>query len=289
VLIERTVAQAAADYDPEDHGQRERAGADAWDVALVHRSDGGWAGTSHLDATGDTVDLTKFYDLVCDHAAHLARLGDPDPLGARKAKALGIIADAQTHLDLHGPTPDPSAAEDTSEPAIPVRRPTLAKTRLYLHLRLTDLLDPLVRVGAVEGLGPATTAKIRQWLAGSRATIVPVLDLGRDDAADQHDPPPRIRESVVLRDQHCVFPWCMRDARSCDLDHITAYLAPDNGGPPGQTAASNLAPLCRRHHNAKTTGRWRYLRHPDGTYTWHSPHGAGYHVTCHGTTPLSHP
>jgi hypothetical protein len=68
-----------------------------------------------------------------------------------------------------------------------------------------------------------------------------------------------------------VFPWCRIDARACDLDHITAYVPVDQGGPPGQTAPSTLAPLCRRHHNAKTSGRWRYRRTRDGTYTWHGP------------------
>lgn len=76
-LIERTVAQAIANHDPEAHAEREQAGKDAWDVRLLHRTDGGWAGTSHLEATGDTLDLTAFYDLVCDHAAHLATRATP--------------------------------------------------------------------------------------------------------------------------------------------------------------------------------------------------------------------
>ncbi|MCW2790952.1 MAG: hypothetical protein JWO76_50, partial [Nocardioides sp.] len=52
----------------------------------------------------------------------------------------------------------------------------------------------------------------------------------------------------------------------------------DEHGPPDQTRPDNLAPLCRRHHRAKTTGRWRYARHPDHTYTWHSPQGRVYLV-----------
>jgi hypothetical protein len=74
-----------------------------------------------------------------------------------------------------------------------------------------------------------------------------------------------MREVVVLRDGHCVAPWCHRDARSCDLDHIEPYVQPDEGGPPGQTRPSALAPLCRRHHRAQTSGRWRYRRERDGT------------------------
>lgn len=229
-LIDRTVAHAAATHDPQTQAEAEQAGRRSWDVRLLHRTDGGWAGTSHLDATGDTVDLTKFYDLVCDLAAHLARLGDTDDLGVRKAKALGVIADHQSQLDLYGSGPDQEVA---------LRRPSLAKARLYLHLTLTDLLDlpdGLVAAGEVERLGPATTAKIKEWLGATRATIVPVLDLERVDAADEHDPPEWMRETVIARDRHCVFPWCGVDARSCDLDHIEPYVPVDDGGPPVRPA-----------------------------------------------------
>jgi hypothetical protein len=50
----------------------------------------------------------------------------------------------------------------------------------------------------------------------------------------------------------------------------------------------NLAPLCRRHHRAKTAGRWRYQRHPDGSYLWCGPQGTAYAVTRNGTLTLQH-
>ncbi|NUR05786.1 MAG: hypothetical protein HOQ45_02105 [Nocardioidaceae bacterium] len=50
-------------------------------------------------------------------------------------------------------------------------------------------------------------------------------------------------------------------------------MAPyDEHGPPGQTSPSNLAPLCRRHHNRKTHHGWTYVRDPDA-YRWTSPLG----------------
>ena len=110
------------------------------------------------------------------------------------------------------------------------------QTHLYVHVSLADLATHLggdAAVGVVEKLGPATLDLIRSWLQDSKATIQPVLDLNRCDAVDQHDPPPRMREQVILRDRHCVFPWCGRDARRSDLDHIVAYVPPDEGGPPG--------------------------------------------------------
>ena len=96
---------------------------------------------------------------------------------------------------------------------------------------------------------------------------------------DRHDPPTPMREAVMLRDGHCVFPGCAVDARSCDLDHITAYLDPDDGGPPGQTSPENLGCLCRRHHRLKTFTAWTYRRLADGTYAWTSPAGRKYLAT----------
>ena len=91
-----------------------------------------------------------------------------------------------------------------------------------------------------------------------------------------------MREQVILRDSHCVFPGCRRDSRTCDLDHITPYLPIEDGGPPGQTRASNLAPLCRTHHRIKTHTAWDYKRlDHDGnqcSYVWTAPTGHQYEV-----------
>ena len=141
-----------------------------------------------------------------------------------------------------------------------------------------------VGAASIEKLGAATTQLLTDWLtrfaqAGAKITLRPVLDLASDWAVDQHDPPEAMRETVILRDAHCVFPGCRRDSRSCDLDHITEYLPMEDGGPPGQTRPGNLAPLCRTHHRVKTHhSRWDYKRLDDSSYVWTAPTGHQYHV-----------
>ncbi len=49
-------------------------------------------------------------------------------------------------------------------------------------------------------------------------------------------------------------PGCRRRAVTCDLDHTIAW-------PTGSTEASNLGPLCRRHHRLKT--HFRFDLQPD--------------------------
>ena len=274
VLIERVVAQAVANFHPELQAARERRGRSGWDVTVNHRPHTeGFDATSELHAAGDTQDITRFYDLVCEQAEVLASLGDSDPLGARKTKALGVIADRQATLEL-GPNTAP--------------RPRAA-TRLFVHVDLADLAEQAPRVGSAERLGPVTIERIREWLSQSQVTVTPVLDMNRSTALDRHDPPDWMRELVIQRDQHCVFPWCTRDARRADLDHITPFDTgkPDDPGPPGQTRPDNLAPLCRRHHRIKTVGGWSYARGPDTRYTWTTPHGRSYLVDSTGTRSLS--
>ncbi|NYE35093.1 hypothetical protein F4692_000197 [Nocardioides cavernae] len=293
--LDRLVAHAAARCDGDAAADREAAARAGWDVRLVHPDPHRYAGTSELHAVGDTLDLTRFHDVVCAEAEALAALGDTDDLGPRKAKALGVIADAQARLDLMtleaGSDPDACDA-DAHELA---RREALgrrdAKVRLYLHASLADVLvpaGPSGRAGTVETLGPVTLDVIREWAGRSRVTIQPVVHVTSEDrwSVDRHDAPPRMADQVRLRDETCVFPWCGRASRQCDLDHTDPYRDPDDGGPPGQTSADRLAPLCRRHHRAKTTGSWTYERTSPGTYLWTGPSGLGVLVTPRGTVAV---
>jgi hypothetical protein len=257
--IERLVTEATALFDPAQQAAAEDEAQAAWGVRLDHYSGPTWAGTSRLEITGDTPTLTRFHDLLCANAHTLldeSLPADAQPsLEHRKVAALGLIAD---------------------------RTGATTRTTAYVHLDLRDLPDPLVGVGHVEKLGPLTVARLKEWLATSRFTLQPVLDLRRTDAVDQHDPPAWMRELVVLRDRTCVFPYCDTSSRDCDLDHIEAFVEMDDGGPPGQTRPDNLAPLCRRHHRAKTHHGWTYQPHQDGTYTWTSPFGHRYTVDTRG-------
>ncbi len=174
-----------------------------------------------------------------------------------------------------------------SEPADPYRTtgPDLRPTAVHRHhetshLSQIDRTGPPPGTAVVEGLGVVSTTTLRRWLTGTKVFVRPVIDLDPTTAGavDRHDPPPWMREHVVIRDRRCVFPGCTVPSRRCDLDHITPYRPLDHGGKPGQTHPSNLAPLCRHHHRLKTTGSegspaWSYTRHPDGTYAWTNPHG----------------
>jgi hypothetical protein len=106
-------------------------------------------------------------------------------------------------------------------------------------------------------------------------TITSLTGGGCDHAWETpaYRPPPALRHLVEMRHNTCVFPGCRRPAAQCDADHTIAY---EIGG---RTCLCNLAPLCRRHHQAKQTPGWSLEQSSPGTLTWTTPSGRRYTVT----------
>ena len=263
------VHEAMMQCDPDQAAGVEQAALDARGVWFDHRAS---TATTDVTARLDTLDALDLEGSVSDLAGVLGRLGDDRSFEVRQATALGLLAHPQRALDLATGTGGPTDEQPTG-PVLNGSRGTL-----FLHVSTADL--DAGTGGRVEGLGPATLGLLQDWISRlSTFSVRPVLDLSRSDSVDVHDPPVWMRETVILRDGHCVFPGCGIDARSCDLDHITPYLARDDGGPPGQTSPVNLACLCRRHHRLKTFTAWHYERLPDGDYEWTDPYGRCVRVT----------
>ena len=142
-------------------------------------------------------------------------------------------------------------------------------------------------VGRVEGIGPVTLNRLQSWLANSRVTVKPVIDLPHQTPVDSYEIPTRVREAIHLICPVDSFPYATSTSRSGDLDHTTPYRPPDQGGPPGQTRIGNLGPLTRRHHRTKTFGHWTLNQVWPGVFVWRSPHGHHYLVDHTGTRKLT--
>lgn len=291
--LDRLIALAVARVDPESQKEKEEAERARWDVDLTHPRS--WAGTSELRAVGDTIALGEVMDRINADADALASAGDVDAVGARRVKALVSLAREGA---------DQLALGFAAAAAVASRTPTKQALKLYVHTSLADLAT-LAQTGGetavaeVERLGPITADLLKQWLTDTKVTVTPVLDLADNPWSPRHDPPPRVRDQVVLRHRGCVFPFCGRNARSGDLDHVVPW-DPDGPASPG-TTPDNLAPLCRRHHRAKTDGRWRYVvladpatgptgrpGHPPD-HLWTGPHGQTFLVTGGRTVALGEP
>jgi 5-methylcytosine-specific restriction endonuclease McrA len=275
-------------------------------------------GTMHLEADLEIPDALALAEAVSSGAEHLAKLGSTDTVDGRRATALGDLArhqmtigfddddDAGTDAgtgDDDGPDTslvevralrDASSLGSSGEP----QRASKPSTQIHLYAHLSadaiahfdnpDAPDEAL-CGRIEQGGQRLLSvdQIRAWCGRPdvQVTVTKVIDLRERLECQGYRPTPEMREHVIVRDGTCVFPWCGRNARLCDLDHVIPYDHdhPEDGGP---TATDNLAPLCRRHHRLKTRGRWRYEMTEPGVFVWTSPLGNTYLRDHTGSRPI---
>lgn len=281
---ERLVDEARGRFMPEEVAARRDHAADGRRFVIDHQRQA-FEGIAYVEGCLDLADALDLDTAIAHLAAELAALGSTDSLDVRRSLAAGELARRELALDLSSPEADPDGPESPVDPKSPARR--TRRVVLYVHLSQAALgpaatgLEP----ARVENTGgPAISVEqVRAWCAHPDAsvTVRPVLDLADQTSVTQYEIPDRMADQVRLRDQTCVFPWCTRPARACDLDHVVPHARG------GSTAADNLAPLCRRHHRLKTHGRWRYRLIRPGTFLWASPHGLHFLRDHRGTLDVS--
>ena len=282
--VDRLVESAIERFRLLDEGSE---ADDFVDQLHVTVSDGAaFAGTMDVHATLTVADGLDLENALRAGAEELKALGSEQHLGARRARALGELARRQTALDL-------ASLETAGEDEAPVARRPVAARRLDLHLHFDVTAGGIAPTGALEnGQQLVLLEQIKAWLGDSHTEIrvLPVLDLNTEIESAGYVPSPRLRRQVQLRDGTCVFPWCSRPARSCDVDHVVPYTPRSSGEQaPAQTRTSNLGALCRSHHRLKTHTGWRVESPANGVFVWSSPHGHRYLRDRGGTTRLEPP
>ena len=252
-----------------------------------------------------------YFVAMCDRIAQILALqGDPDPVGARRSKALGILANPAHALallehhasdDPHPDDPDQSdrAGQDDAEsgadrgvggsgPCVPVN-PAALRPRAVLHVRISEqVLRAGTGVAYVEHDGGIVVpaGALRDLLGHHHVTVRPVLDLRDQVPVDAYEVPTAMREALRLARPSSVFPWTRVGTTNPDLDHSRPYLPMGRGGPPAQTRIGNLGPLHRFGHRVKTHGRGWVLRQPrPGLYLFRTPQRYWFRVDNDGTHP----
>ncbi len=232
-----------------------------------------YGGTALLRGELDPADAHDLEAALAAGAAALKDLGSQAPLDVRRSLALGDLARHQNSLD-YGETED-----DETQHTRPARH-------VVLHVHLTAAVTgeediEFDRLATLEhGQLQVLLDQVRSWCTTTHTTVTvqPVLDLAAQIRSRGYQPSAFLRAHVVERDRTCVFPWCSRPARACQLDHITPYdpdADPDDPNGAG-THTGNLACLCTLHHRLKTHGHWHYRTTAPGEYAWTSPHGHTY-------------
>jgi len=178
---------------------------------------------------------------------------DPAALAAATAELLGRHRGGPLATPLACP-----AGEDCPHARGGGRREPSASARRRLE-------DTVLRAAADVLSGPAGLAAfLRRGLLASEFPVVKSLPL--DLGTPTKMVPPHLRDAVIKRDRHCVFPGCRRRPARCQVHHIV----PRSKG--GITALTNLALMCEFHHLiAIHRWGWQLVMHADGTVTATSP------------------
>ncbi|MBD3915808.1 HNH endonuclease signature motif containing protein [Nocardioides hwasunensis] len=264
----------------------------------VHGQDVHFAGTVRIEAEVDLADSLDVDRALAHGAATQKALGSEESLDVRRAKALGDLARTQTALDLFHQSGGSAKSDTISTDAddrdgLPAARQVVLFAHFDAHTAGdTTVFGPTGQMEHARRL--ALLDQIQAWCADSRTevTVTPVIDLHHQLNTPAYKIPDRIRDHVTLRDRTCVFSWCARPARACDIDHIVAFdhEADADGRPQtGPTETGNLAALCRFHHRLKTHTGWRYRMVEPGVFEWTSPHEHRYRRDHTGTTRIDEP
>lgn len=151
--------------------------------------------------------------------------------------------------------------------------PGRVKAQIRVTVPISTLLGLDDQPGELAGYGPIPADMGRRLAADGtwrRLLTDPASGALLDYGTTRYRPPAHLAEHVQTRDQTCRFPGCRVPAHRCDLDHVVPF---DPSGRAGPTSETNLAALCRTHHQVKQHSGWA-LAHPvDGTLTWWTPSG----------------
>jgi len=230
---------------PADHGD----GVNRLDGAAGQAGPGPVAGVAGVAAAGG---LTGSVNVTMPMSAWLGQSGSPGEVSG------------------YGPA-DPGTCRELAGRAGPSAR---------WSLTLTDAAGRAV-AHARAGHAPPPGAGAIAWARDLRCKL-DVLETGTCSHArrtGRYRPGVWLCTLICIRQRTCSFPGCRRPAVRCDLDHTIPY---DAGG---ATCECNLAPLCRRHHQAKQAPGWRLTQDQPGIMTWRTPHGRIY-ATCGDPYPV---
>jgi hypothetical protein len=268
--LDRTVEEARVRFDPDEALARQIAAQEGRHFDIETRQVS-FDGCVDVHGTLDLSDALDLEDAVARRARDLGALGLDAPLDVRRSIAVGDLARRQLSLDLNVDQDDQGG------------RTKPRQVLLHVHLSEAALAGSATDLARVEETRSFVSAdQVKTWCANPDTQVIvkPVIDLTDHVHVDAYEAPDRLRERQVLLQHTCVFPWCQRRARRADCDHIDPAA---RGGP---TCDCNIAPLCRRHHRAKTHTRWRYDKTDDTSFVWRSPNGLVFGRDRHGTIPI---
>ncbi|MET9023924.1 HNH endonuclease [Actinopolymorpha sp. NPDC004070] len=269
-------------------GAAAKHGVPVHDTAAHHAADRGSAGESatECDVAGENL---AGENLAGENVAGSGATGEsaasvtgPSAAGQipRQNRPTDETADPPDQPDLQGDDSTPPAAPPAWSSSQPSWGPIRTRAKIQLNVPLTTLMGLSTRPGELGGFGPVITEVAARLVANNLTNPEARFSVGITHPVTGrllhlHPIPARFlrglqAELVAARDQRCVWTTCRRPAATCHLDHNTEYR---DGG---ETGVDNIAPLCPRHHKAKTERDWKLKQTGPGEHTLTDPFGRSY-------------
>jgi hypothetical protein len=263
----QAIRRAVLRTDPDAAAKRHERKRERRRVELIPEDDGMATLNFYLPADVAQMAMRTLTELAHSAKRKAKDSGDKRTLDQRRADLLPVLL----HHAANGGTFAPG-----SKPTIPAR--------VNVTVSIDTLLGLTHEPGQLQGYGPICPEQTRRiahahaarWnflLTSSDGTLV-------DASTRSYTPTSAIKHFTKLRHSTCVFPHCSMPSDRCDLDHNQSFATG------GITAAVNLAPLCRRHHNHKTRGDWDLHRIGD-IITWISKQTVRIYTTAPTRYPLA--
>ena len=250
-------------------GQRARKARQERFVRIRHDDDGISTVVARM-ATPDAILLDTALTRLASDAVLTGRTETIDELRSEALGDLAIAAlehPAPVEAANHRAAPAAAAGDGQPQPASPRRQPPRV-AELVVHLD-ADTLRSGDGIIEIDRIGPLLLGQAHDLFRHCRIRVLPVIDLNDDPTTDGYQIPERIRRHITARDPVEVFPYSNRASKNCDLDHTRPYHR-GLGRPAAQTRASNLGPLSRKVHRAKTLGAWTLTQPVPGEFYWTS-------------------
>jgi hypothetical protein len=180
--------------------------------------------------------------------------GDPRPVGVIRAEALRVFAEAYL-------TGAPPGAHIPTVHGRPVEIQICATPEAMLGLAETPAEIP--------GVGPVPIETVRQMARDAKLRWLTIDgDTGRllDRNPTSRRIPAPLHAHADTTYVTSIGPHSTVPAERCDGEHLNPF-------PHGHTTSTNIAPMDRRWHRAKTFAGFTVTRQPDATITWTTPLG----------------
>jgi hypothetical protein len=222
---------------------------------------------------------------VAFFATVLAHLGDTSSEDERRVKAILILANPVTAVDLLRSYQRWLSNESGLAPQVDYAT-LLPAVTVYVHLYGHADSDGIARV---EGSGPLTETWIRDHLGQDATfTVRPILDIAGQAPVDAYEIPDRHRQAVHLMTPADCFPHSTNTSRSQQVDHTVPFRRGAAAEGTGQSRLGNYGKMTVLHHRIKTHGGWQVQQPFPGIYLWRDPFGALFLVDHTGTRRIGH-